>query len=366
MQVKTQRLELNVERLTDSKLGKEYINTVYCHSAYLTFMRSTTCKMLGWINHKLESRLPGEISANSDMQMMAYLPSNSRKQRRTKEPLDEDERGEWKSWLKTWHSKNEDHDIQSHHFMANRRVNGSSDRFYFLEPPNHCSWWLQPWNKKTVAAWKESYDEPRQDVKKHRYNCADKGLYSQSYGFSSSHAQIWELDHKEGWALQNWCFQTVVLDKTIEHLLDCKEIKQINPKGNQPWIFFRRTDAQTEASILRPPDAKFWLIGKDPDAGKNWSHRSGQRRWDGWMASPTQWTCLSKWWKTGMPGVLYSSWGHKKSDTTKWLNNKMNEKKINKILYIDNCKTLRYFSWNLIMQKTSFFINRNELYIQKS
>ena len=207
-------------RTTDwFKIGKRVHQYCILSLCYLTFMQSTTCKMLGWINHKLESRLPGEISANSDMQMMAYLPSNSRKQRGTKEPLDEDERGEWKSWLKTWRSKNEDHDIQSHLFMAHRRrINGSSDRFYFLEPPNHCSWWLQPWNKKTVAAWKESYDEPRQDVKKQRYNCADKGPYSQSYGFSSSHVQIWELDHKEGWAPQNWCFQTVVLEKTLEHL----------------------------------------------------------------------------------------------------------------------------------------------------
>ena len=162
MQVKMQQLEPNIKQLTDSKLGKEYIKIVYCHSAYLTFMQSTLCKMLGWINHKLESRLPGEISANSDMQMMAYLLSNSRKQRGTKEPLDKDERREWKSWLKTWHSKNEDHDIQSHHFMATRRrINGSSDRFYFLEPQNHCSWWLQPWNQKTFAPWKESYEQPR-------------------------------------------------------------------------------------------------------------------------------------------------------------------------------------------------------------
>ena len=94
MQVKMQQLKPNIKQLTDSKLGKQYIKIVYCHSAYLTFMQNTLCKMLGWINHKLESRLPGEISANSDMQMMAYLLSNSRKQRGTKEPLDKDERRE--------------------------------------------------------------------------------------------------------------------------------------------------------------------------------------------------------------------------------------------------------------------------------
>ena len=81
-----------------------------------------------------------------------------------------------------------------------------------------------------------------------------------------------ELDHKEDWALKNWCFGTVVLEKTLESPLDCKEIKPVNPKGNQPQIFIGRTDAEAEAPILRPPDAKSWLIGKDPDAEKNWGH----------------------------------------------------------------------------------------------
>ena len=81
---------------------------------------------------------------------------------------------------------------------------------------------------------------------------------------------MWELDHKESWALKNWCFQIVVLEKTLESPLDCKEIKLVNPKGNQPWIFNGRTDAEAEASILWPPDVKSRLIGKDPEAGKDW------------------------------------------------------------------------------------------------
>ena len=84
---------------------------------------------------------------------------------------------------------------------------------------------------------------------------------------------MWELDHKKGWALKNWCFQTVVLDKTLESPLDCKEIKPVNPKGNQPQIFIGRTDAEVEALILWPPDVKSWLIGKDPDAGKDWRQK---------------------------------------------------------------------------------------------
>ena len=88
--------------------------------------------------------------------------------------------------------------------------------------------------------------------------------------FSGSHVWFWELNHKEGWTPKNWCFQTVVLEKTFESLLDCKEIKPVNPKGNQPWKFIGRTDAEAEAPILWPPDAKSWLTGKAQDAGKDW------------------------------------------------------------------------------------------------
>ena len=97
-----------------------------------------------------------------------------------------------------------------------------------------------------------------------------KGLYSQSYGPSSGHFQMWELDHKEGWAPKNWCFQTAVLEKTLESPLGSKEIKSVHPKGNQSWLFIGRTDAETEAPMLWPLDANSWLTGKDPDAGKNW------------------------------------------------------------------------------------------------
>ena len=110
--------------------------------------------------------------------------------------------------------------------------------------------------------------KPRQHIKKQRHHFANKGLYSQNYGFSSSHVQMWELDHKEGWVLKNWCFQIVVLEKILESPLDSKEIKPVNPMGSQPWVFIGMTDA--EAPIFWPSDAKSQLIGKDPDAGKNW------------------------------------------------------------------------------------------------
>ena len=96
------------------------------------------------------------------------------------------------------------------------------------------------------------------------------GLSSQGYGFSSSHVWLWELDYKESWALKNWCFWTVVLHKTLESPLDCKEIQPVHPKGDLSWVFIGRTDVEAETPILWPPDAKSWLIWKDPDSGKDW------------------------------------------------------------------------------------------------
>ena len=120
---------------------------------------------------------------------------------------------------------------------------------------------------------------------------------------------MWELDYKESWVLKNWCFWTVVL-KTLESPLDCKEIKPVHPKGNQSWIFIGRTDAEAETPILWPPDVKNWFIWKDLNAGKDWRREKGTTGWDGWMASPTQWTwvwvSLRSWWWTGRPGVLQS------------------------------------------------------------
>ena len=103
----------------------------------------------------------------------------------------------------------------------------------------------------------------------------NKGPSSQGYGFSSSHVLMWELDYKESWAPKNWCFWTVVLEKTLESPLDCKEIQLVNPKGKQSWIFTGRTDSEAETPILWPPNVKNWLIGKDPYAGKDWRQEKG-------------------------------------------------------------------------------------------
>ena len=124
--------------------------------------------------------------------------------------------------------------------------------------------------QNTLTPWKESYDQPRQHIKKQRHYFANKGPSSQGYGFSNSHVWIWDLDYKKCWAPKNWCFWTVVLEKTLESPLDCKEIQPVHPKGDQSWVFIGRTDAKAETPIIWPPDVKSWLIWKDPDAGKYW------------------------------------------------------------------------------------------------
>ena len=179
---------------------------------------------------------------------------------------------------------------------------------------------------KDAASWEASCDKPRQHIKKQRYYFADKGLSSQSYGFSSSHVWMWELGHKEGWAPKNWYFWAVLLEKTLESPLDCKEIKSVNPKGNQSWIFIGRTDAKAETSILWPPDVKSQLIEKDPDAGNDWRQEEKGMTEDemvGWHHK------LDGREFEQAPGdgeqqenlACCSPWGHKDLDMTEWLNN---------------------------------------------
>ena len=154
---------------------------------------------------------------------------------------------------------------------------------------------------------KESYDKPKQHIKRQRHHFANKALYSQGYGFSSSQVQMWELDHKEDWAKKNWYIRTV-LGKILERPLDCTEIKLVNPKRNQPWIFTARTDGWSSNTLAiwckapihwkRPRCWERLRAGREED----------DRRWDGWMASLTQWTWI--WanngisWRTKEPGVL--------------------------------------------------------------
>ena len=161
-----------------------------------------------------------------------------------------------------------------------------------------------------LTPWKESYDQPRQHLKKQRHSFANKGLSSQSYGFSSSHGRMWELDNKESWTPKNWCFWTVMLEKTLESPLHCKEIQPGHPKGDQYWVFVGRTDVEAETPILRPPDAKSWIIGKDPDAGKDWRQEEKGTTGDemvGWHRWTWVWATSRSWWWIGKPGMLQST-----------------------------------------------------------
>ena len=140
----------------------------------------------------------------------------------------------------------------------------------FWGPPKSLHMVTEAWNQKMLAPWKKSYDQPRQHIKNQRHYFANKGLSSQSNGFSSSHVWMWELDYEESWVPKNWCSWTVLLEKTLETPLDSKGIQLVHPKENQSWILIGRTDADAETPILWLPDVKNWLIWKDPDARKDW------------------------------------------------------------------------------------------------
>ena len=175
-----------------------------------------------------------------------------------------------------------------------------------------------------LTPWKKSYDQPRQHNKKQRhYFCQQRS--SQGYGFFSGHVWMWELDYKESWAPKNWCFWAVVLKRTLESPLDCKEIQPVYPKGNQSWIFIGRTDAEAEAPVLWPPDVKNWLIWKDLDAGNDWRQEEKGMTGDE-MAGWHHWLDAHEFDQAvgvgdGQGGLTCCSpWSRKESDTTERLN----------------------------------------------
>ena len=164
---------------------------------------------------------------------------------------------------------------------------------------------------KMLTPWKESYDQPRQHIKKQKHCFTNKGPYSQSYGFSSSHVWMGELDHKEGWVPKNWCFWTMVLEKTLESPLDCKEInlsilKEISPDYSLEGLMLK-LKLQYFGHLMRRTDSleKTLMLGKI-EGGR----RRGHRGWDDRMASLTRWTWFwassGSWWWTGKPGMLLS------------------------------------------------------------
>ena len=161
--------------------------------------------------------------------------------------------------------------------MANRwGNNANSEIIYFSGLQNHCRWWLHPWNWKTFAPWRKVMTNLDSILKSR--DITNKRPSGQNGGFSSSHIWMWELDYKESWAAENWCFWTMVLEKSLESLLDCKEVQAVQPTVNQSWIVIGGTDVEAETPILWSPDVKNQLIGKDPDAEKDcrWEEKGQQ------------------------------------------------------------------------------------------
>ena len=178
--------------------------------------------------------------------------------------------------------------------------------------------------KHACSLGEKSYDQPKEHIKKQRHYFANKCSSSQGYGFSSSHVWMWELDYRKRWAPKNWCFWTVVFEKTLESPLDCKEIQSVYPK-DQSRVFIWWTDAEAETPILWPPCAKSWLIGKDLDAGKDWrQERKGMTKNEmvGWHHQLDGHESEQVLGVGDAQGSLVgcSPWGHKESDTTEWLN----------------------------------------------
>ena len=169
----------------------------------------------------------------------------------------------------------------------------------------------------------ESYDQPRQHIKKQRHYFANKGLSSQGSGFSSGHVWMWELDYKESWAPKNWCFWTVVLEKSLESPLDFKEIHSVHPKEDQSWVFIGRTNVEAETPIFWPHDVTSWLIWKDPDGRKYWrQEEKGTTEdvmvgWHRWLHGHE----LGKLWELVMDRETWCALVHGAAKSRTWLSN---------------------------------------------
>ena len=263
MQVRKQQLELDMEQQTASKQAKESVKAVYCHPACLTSMQSTSWETLGWKKHKLESRLPGEISITQ------YADDTTLKaEEELKSLLMKVKEESEKVGLKLNIQKTK---LKASGPITSWQIDGETvktgARFIFLgskiTAEGDCSHEI----KRCLFLGRKIMTNLDSILKSRDIILPTKVRLVKAMGFPMV---MWKLDCEESWVLKNWCFWTVVLEKTLESPLDCKEIWPVHPKRDQSWVFIRRTDAEAEAPILWPPHVKSWLIGKDPDAGKDW------------------------------------------------------------------------------------------------
>ena len=252
-------------------------------------MQSTSAKcQAGWITSWNQDCW--EI--HQQPQICRWYHSNVSKWRGTKEPLEKGQRGEWKSWLKTQHSKEK---IVASCPITSWQIDGETMEtvtdFIFLGSKITAGCDCSHEIKRRLLLGRKVMTNLESILKSRDITLLIKGHILKAMVFGGSHVQMWALDHNDGWVWKNWGFQIVVLEKTLESSLDHKEIKPLNPKGNRSWIFIGRTDAEAEAPILWPPDTKSQLR-KTPwcwERLKAGGEGDG-REWDGWMASVTEWT----------------------------------------------------------------------------
>ena len=273
MQVKNQQLELDMEQHTGSKLGKEYVKAIYCHPADLTYMQNTSCKMLGWKEHKLESRLLGEISITSDTQMTPPLWQKVKKNQRASWWK---WKREWKIWLNIQHSENKDQGIWSHHFMANRwGNNGNSDRLYYLGLQNHTGGDYSYEIKRCLLLGRKAMTNLDSIIKKQRHSFANKGPSSQSYGFSSNHVWMWELDYKTKCrridAFELWCWRRLLRVPWTMRRSNQSILKEISPEYSLEGLMLKLKLQYYGHLIWRTDSlAKTMMLGKIESRRKRW------------------------------------------------------------------------------------------------
>jgi len=279
--------------------------------------------MPGWMKHKLETRLLEEMSVTSDMHIP---PPLRQKWRGTKEPLDASERGEWKSWLETQHSHTHKTNKQTKKTTTKKKLNIQKWRSWHPVPSLHGKYMGKQWNQWETCLFigRKAMTNLDSILKSRDITLLTKVCLVKAMLFPRVMLWKWEVDHKESWAPKNWCFWTAVLENTLESPLDCKEIQPVNPKRNQIWLFTGRTDAEPEAPILGPPDAKSWLIRKDPDAEKDWRQEKGMTEDE--MVGCHHWLNGHEFEQSPGDGegqgnlACCSPLGHKESDVTVRLN----------------------------------------------
>ena len=218
----------------------------------------------GLEKHKLESRLPGEISITSDMQMTPPFWQKVKRSLLMKVKEESEKVGLKLNIQKT--------KIMASSPITSWQIDGKQWKqlqTLFFWAPKSLQMVTAAMKLKNAYSLGEKLWPNWQHIRKQRHYFANKGPSSQGYGFSSGHVCMWELNCEESWGPKNWCFWSVVLEKTLESPLDCKEIQPVHSKGDQPWVFLGRNDAKAEAPVLWPPHVKSWLIGKDSDAGRD-------------------------------------------------------------------------------------------------